>query len=348
MLSGGELIGDGAYGCIFTPPLKCKNKKTQQRLDKKKELTVSKIILTPFAKKENAVAAIIRKIPLWKNYFVVSETMCEPSATQKEKDLDSCHVIKDNKMSDFRLLFMPYGGQPLNLYRFNLKKFDFMEFATHLIAGGAILNLFGVVHRDIHFGNIVVDADNVPRIIDFNLAIFKEHSDFDIQLSHHYDPNYPQEPPDSTLVNAIKKEHDPLSVISSIFKKRTTLRKVSTMLNVPFSQMEKEVEDFYYSSKSVQKGDDLKWFQTYWRTIDSWAIGMILVELLSKLSMWSEISYSIDQVKEKLRPVLRGLCAMSPVHRLDCVQALHMIDPQHFVIRKYATAWLQKVGDTPS
>jgi serine/threonine protein kinase len=344
MLSGGKLIDDGLYGCIFTPALECKHKKKQEEVDEKDHLELSKLIPTSYAKKEDAVATLIRKIPLWKNYFIVSESMCEPSLIQKDKDVVKCHVIQDKRLSAFRLLMMPYGGQPLNVHRFSLQTFQFMDFVSHFISAGAILNLFGIVHRDIHGGNILVDKEDVPRIIDFNLAIFVENDDAVMKLQHQYNYQLTQEPPDSTLVNAIKLGYKPNNVIQSIIYKKNIIKKISNLLQLPLNDMEEELESFYRQSKSVKQGEDTKWFHVYWRTIDSWAIGVNIVDLFYKLSLWPEFSSQSSRIKSKLSPVLRGLCAVSPLKRLDCVQALYLLDPNHFIIRKYAGAWLKKVG----
>jgi serine/threonine protein kinase len=341
MLSGGKLIGDGQYGCVFTPPFVCKHKKKQQSIEEQEDLQISKLILTPYAKKENDISILIRKIPLWKNYFVVSETMCEPAASQTDKDLSKCQLIDKEKLSQFRLLFMTYGGNPLTIHRFSLSTFDFLSFSKHLIAAGSLLQLFGIVHRDIHNGNVLVDSDDVPRIIDFNLAIFIEQEST-IQLQHQYNYLLSQEPPDSTLVNAIQLGYSPEQVLSSIIYKKPIIKKISQLLKISVDDMFQELEDFYHASKSVKQGKDTKWFQLYWRTIDSWAIGVILIEQLYQLSLFKGFSW--NQIQSTLQPVLIGLCHVSPLERIDCVQALFALDPNHFIIRKYASAWLEKVG----
>lgn len=344
MLSGGKLLDQGLYGCIFTPPLACKYKKTQTRIEKDSDLQLSKLILTEYAKREEAVAQIIHKIPLWKNYFVVSETMCQPAVKQTEKDLPLCVPLDNERLSKFRSLVMPYGGVSLNTRRVNLKTFDLLDFAKHFIQAGAILNLFGVVHRDIHAGNILVDNEDVPRIIDFNLAIFVETDILDTKLEHQYNPSLFQEPPDSALVNAVKMGYGASTVIRSILAKRPSIKKISSLLGISLESMLIQLESFYKKSKSLQVGDDAAWFEFYWRTIDSWAIGVNLVEFIHKLSLWPEYSAKLDRAMTTLRLVLRRLCAVSPLDRIDCVQALYHLDPSHFIIRKYAKAWLAKVG----
>jgi serine/threonine protein kinase len=345
MLSGGKFMDEGLYGCIFTPPLKCKEGTKKELTDDVGSHSLSKIILTPYAKKEYSIASKVHKIPLWKNYFVVSESICEPDSIQKERDFSDCKVLTEYKLSDFKILNMPYGGKPLYIYKFNLQTFDFLEFVIHLMEAGALLNIFGIVHRDIHQGNILIDDNEVPRIIDFNLAIPVDNSVTDSKLKHNYSYDIPTEPPDSTLVNAISLGYNGEKVINTIIEKKTIIKKIRTVLGTSEEEMRKSFDIFYAKSKSVKIGDSSKWFETYWRTIDSWAIGINIVDLISKFSLWPEFSQTLKQTKPKLFPVLRRLCEVSPLKRIDCVQALNYLSPSSFIIRKYGKSWLEHVGD---
>jgi hypothetical protein len=348
MQSGGKLFDEGMYGCIFTPPLECKNKQAQTAFEKdySNEFPVlSKILLTDDATLEYSISKIIRQIPLWKNYFVVSESICEPALIQKDKDLSKCQIIDTTKLNDYRILTMPYGGLPLTIYKFDLKTIDFMRFVTHFIESVAILNLFGIVHRDIHQGNILVDNESVPRIIDFNLAIPVRSKITANKLKHKYDYALGQEPPDSTLVNAVAQGYDPLRIINSVIEKKPILKYVRNILGVTNIDQYREFEQFYRESKSAKSGDLVAWFNTYWRTIDSWAVGVNIIDLIKKMSLWPEFSSTLRKVSPKLFPVLRKLCEINPKKRIDCIQALNYLAPNSFIIRKYGKAWLSKVGD---
>lgn len=344
MLSGGKLFDEGMYACIFTPPLECKPKTREGLVEEGTELPLGKLILKDEAEHEYNISKVIRQIPLWKNYFVVSESICEPAQQQKDKELKDCDILDSYKLSEFRILTMPYGGVPLNLYRIDLTKFDFMEFITHFIEAGALLNLFGIIHRDIHQGNILVDDENVPRIIDFNLAIFAQKTVTAGSLTHTYNVVTGQEPPDSTLVNAIRLGHNAERVIDSIINKKPIMRKIRNILGISATAQLQALERFYMDSKSVKAGNIVSWFNNYWRTIDSWAIGANIIMLISKLSLWPEFTSIFKRARPKLMPVLKGLCEVSPVKRLDCIQALNMLAPNSFIIRKYGKAWLAKVG----
>jgi len=344
---GGKLFDEGLYGCIFTPPLDCKPGTRRGSVDTDKDALhppVSKLILTDDAEIEFSISKMIRRIPLWKNYFVVSETICDPAPIQKDKDISKC-IDKPRDIVKYSILTMPFGGKPMSTFRFNIKGFDFMAFVKHFLECGALLNLFGIVHRDIHQGNILIDDVFVPRIIDFNLAIPVNSDIVAGDLSHKYEYSIAQEPPDSALVNAIAHNFKADKVIEAVVFKRSTMKQIRNLLGITGQAMADELEEFYRKSKAVKAGDNLKWFQIYWRTIDSWAIGVNLVDLISRLSLWPEFGAMWKRSQVKLMPVLRRLCAVSPVKRIDCVQALNYLDPGSFIIRKYGRAWLAKVGD---
>ena len=106
---GGRLLGQGSYGCVFTPSLHCKYKKDQPTPGKKEQL-ITKLIRSDFAENEYSIGTIIRGIPLWKNYFSVATSMCAPSTTQTDKDLPQCKPLEKAPMNDFRLLTMANVG----------------------------------------------------------------------------------------------------------------------------------------------------------------------------------------------------------------------------------------------
>ena len=349
MSSGGNIQGEGLYGCTFIPPLRCKPNTIQSFDDADDQAfseQLSKIILKDDADIEFAISKIIHKIPLYTNYFAVSETICEPMREQKDKDIHHCSLLKETPISQTRLLIMPFAGKQLNDAHFDLRHFDFMNFITHLISAGTLLNLFGIVHRDLHQGNILIDSHNIPRIIDFNLSIPTRFINLDTSMiSHTYDYKISQEPPDSTLVNAIAHHHKPHDVIQSICYKKPIIKKITTVLGISSKEMYNSLYNFYRKSKSVKEGDLVRWFKLYYRTIDSWAIGITIVDLIRKMSLWPSFSHILQKHKSKLFPLLRKMCAVSPLERVDCVQALHYLDPNHFIIRKYGKQWLSIVGD---
>ena len=343
MQVGGRLYDQGMYGCVFTDRLKCKNGQgVGQRQDTTKR-PLTKISDTKDAEQEYRISEAIRNIPQWGQYFAVAEAMCEPAPISKQvdKDIAKCDLLEGHEMSDFRILSMTHRGTPLHRYAFPLRAgFDFGRFAQHLVEAGAMMALFGIIHRDLHRGNILMDTHMVPRIIDFNLSLRSTAVKRVEDVQHGHSLTITQEPPDSVLVNAVSQGYKASKVIASMIEKKPTLRIVSNVLGIRMETMEEEIQRFYAESKSAQTGDLVGWFQAYWRVLDSWAIGVALVETIQKLSVWPEFVWD----KARWLPVLRKMCAVHPLKRMDCVEALHLLAPGHIILRKYGTAWLQKRG----
>jgi len=271
--------------------------------------------------------------------------MCKPAMQQVDRDLPSCHLLDEHKLSEFRILSMKYAGKPLRMARFNYASFDFMNFLLHLLKGCALLNLHGIVHHDLHHGNVLVDTHNVPRIIDFNLAI---NTQGDIKHDLHmgsYSLSYIQQPPDSILINAISKDYDPMRVINDIVFKKRGMNKLKALLKFTDSEMIRGLTQFYSKSRSAKQKDTVLWFNSYWRTIDSWAIGVMMVEFIISLSVSSAFMYSFKENRTKIVSVLRKMCAFNPMERIDAVQAIHYLEPDSIFIKKYGTAWLKIVGN---
>jgi len=344
MLSGGKLFDEGMYGCVFTPPLECQD--TSKNPSSEISNTIlSKLIMAPLANQEWTIMKKIKKIPLWKNYFVISESApCIPATIQQDKDISNCKVLDNYNISNFRILNLPYAGTPLTIYRIDTFSFDFMNFIIHFIEAGALLNLFGIVHRDIHQGNILIDNEQILRIIDYNLSIIVNNTVTINMLKHKYDFSLGHEPPDSTIVNAVHLGFKYQTVIDSIIQKKPIMKKIRNILGVTQEEQYKSLEEFYTKSKSVKIGDEVSWFNNYWTKIDSWAIGVNIVDLISKLILWPEFSKSYKKISPKIVPILKKMCESDPQKRIDCVQALNLISPNSFIIRKYAKPWINKIG----
>jgi serine/threonine protein kinase len=347
-MDGGRLLAQGLYGCVFVPSLTCQvgtEEKLEEGVQQRIEM-LSKLTPSGDAIQEYQISKHIHQIPFYKQYFAVTESICQPADQQKQKeqDLPQCQVLKETVFKEMKLLRMPYAGKALYQVQFSLPTFDFRAFAIHLISGGALMNLFGIVHRDLHQGNVLVDSHNVPRIIDFNLSISVRSTPVKASdLSHKHEIDITQEPPDSTLVNAVAHGESVISVIQNIAYRKSIINKLVAVLGFSKKDIYSRLLGFYKKSKSIRSGDVERWFSLYHRVVDSWAIGVLLVELIGKLSLWPSAGRLQGQIRGLL-PVLRKMCAVHPMERIDCVQALHMLEPRHIILRRYGGKWLEIVG----
>jgi hypothetical protein len=166
--TGGKLIGKGAYGCIFSPPLICRGSKARKTNKLGKITEVSDI------KNEIIAAKILSKFPESKKYCILPEidTLCKPAppSEQREKDLKDCDALEkygNEAMMEYEL---EYGGQTLKA-RTQMTDFThtfpFFRFMEDLLEVGAFILIHGCIHNDLHGNNIVMKGDFKPRLIDF-------------------------------------------------------------------------------------------------------------------------------------------------------------------------------------
>jgi len=354
---GGKQLAAGSYGCVYVPTLAVKGqeKKLMRNDTIEGETKLDKLMLPDEAILEYGIAKKVQHIPGWKEYFLVAEAMYIPEAREKqtEKNLAKCEVIQDEQLNQLRVLRLTYGGIALSKFSLQPHAMSFMKFAIHFMEGVALMTLFGIVHLDLHSGNILVDKDGVPRIIDFNLSVFsQEKGPIVDRVSHSYNVTLMQEPPDCVLVNAVgrrlkdkKGVPDSLGVIEEMMETKTILKTMRIVLNITEEEQRQGMMDFIKESKAVYTGDMELWFRTYWRVNDSWAVVANLVNLIRRMSLWNSFGLTLmEPAVSNLLVTLKKMCHTDPRKRYDAVQGLAEVDPENPIILKYGKAWLAKVN----
>jgi len=174
-----DVIGEGTYGCIHKPSLKCKNKNL--KYSKK----ISKILLKKNAKKEMDEYDILSKIDKKHAYYLGNPILCEPAENEYNiESIKKCETFKKNNnenINDNELMVMNDGGVNLEVFADqmhertnsseNTKKMELFWIEFHRVLMGIQLFLKnGIVHFDMKPQNIVYnEAKNRINIIDFGL-----------------------------------------------------------------------------------------------------------------------------------------------------------------------------------
>ncbi len=339
-MTGGSLLGKGAYGCAFRPPLLCKGEGRGARpYQSTGDLT--KVSLKADAEREAEMGKMIQTIPLWQNYYAPVLTACDVAAQQRDKDADDCDILQETPSVKLKLLSMTFGGDPLvnvDLQRIKTAD-DFWVFAKHLLEGVALLTLNGVVHRDMHRGNILVDKYLVGRIIDFGISV--KYNDnirrLEEELLHEFDPHYTQEPPEYNWW--VTKT--PSARIGDVLKKKPAILNTRSVLGVKEEDQREEALEFFEKSRSFIDRDFGRFWRAHWSKYDSWSIGGALVSVLKNLLIGPS-GKAIDGSPRMaaMKKVLRGLLHINPFLRLDAVNALALWDPENRIIARYGHKWI--------
>jgi serine/threonine protein kinase len=360
-MDGGALIGKGSYGCVFVPPLLCKSDYVP------KGKMVGKLTMPGDAAQEIKIANRLRQFPLHRNYFVLPEPeTCIPAEREKQKDANlASHKCTPLNGPDHRLeykdtvqMFIPFGGSSfykvLKSSNIHPSRFDFLGFMKHMLQAGGSLALSGVVHYDIYPPNILIDDKGVPRIIDFGISFVVQDIDKRLLETHWKELDFgldsnvvdevlDVEPPEITIMNAMLEKYSLDEAIKLTVAGKPAFRNTEKYLGKARSAMEAELHEFWQTSKAAMSKDWVTCWKLYWPAIDAWSLGAIFLNLLKSQLTWPEFSQGIWRQHEKrIRSVLLGLLDPSPRLRLDCIEALHELDPENTWLKRFGQTWLQK------
>lgn len=242
-----EVIGEGAYGCIIKPSLKCKDK----RISYKNK--VSKIAVSKETQSELDEYNFISDIDKQKKYHLGKPTRCKIKKTKKAlKAISKCSRLKEKylknkslkkEFSRFEQLIMEYGGISLTKY---IKELQLLPISKknrslvrklwfkmkNLFDGILLFQKNDILHFDIKNQNIVYNLKKkVVKFIDFghmshisNIMKKGRESDYWLFDSAHW--NYPLE-----IQYLNKKEYDKYALLSNEQKKALFSNIVSNAFN---------------------------------------------------------------------------------------------------------------------
>ena len=203
---GGKPFASGGFGCVFRPPLKCRDASTQSIIDKSPYIT--KLMMCEEGKSElrliNSIYDILKDVKNYKKHFLLHGTfLCDTLLPLTPDDLIGYDTIctSVNRKYNSRIinanlkylcgLFSLYGGIDLDIEiqhlvgRFRtdplntIKSFNSINKGLINVLTEAIIpmNRLGVLHLDIKPGNLLIDTNYattqlVPdiKIIDWGMS----------------------------------------------------------------------------------------------------------------------------------------------------------------------------------
>ena len=176
-----KLLNQGVYGCVYYPSFTCRG-----NISKSKNLVTKLELKDNNSVNEIDIGNIIKKIRNYDKYFAPIIRSCDIKLnvlTDKDSNkgsLDECNVVKNSEyaQNDFKLIYIKHiNGQDIDKYMKNIEVptlFISTIFSVYFycLKGLDLLGGAGVIHFDLHSGNIFYDLDNQrPMIIDFGLSI---------------------------------------------------------------------------------------------------------------------------------------------------------------------------------
>jgi serine/threonine protein kinase len=348
-MEGGALIGQGTFGCVFSKPLLCKSKKSF----KVKATNVGKISEAIDIENEVLAAKILKDIK--GQYFVLPyiDSVCKPSDLNTQPDSKStkdCKFIKKEDIDNILHYTMPYGGVAIRTL-FKPLKYDsspplnILSFTKHILEGGALLALHGFVHYDIHQENILYNTKILqPSFIDFGMSFSANNISEEVLNTRWkvYSPDWDPEPPEITLITGIRKSIKINDIISDMLKQKAILKYGESLLGLNRQSQLTSFLRFCSTSNSIKNSEWVAFFKSYWSGFDSWGIGVVLVNLLRMVNVYYTNPSDIPGLAS-VKTVCKGLIQMNPRTRLDCVEALSIVDPTNTILSTATgKAWIKE------
>ena len=228
---GGKILGEGTYGCVFHPPIKCSG-------ESRRRSGVGKIVRNIYdANEEINIAKQIRKIDPKGKFTnpMINDCMIKKSnITKKDEDNILCgatSTLNDDKT--YKQIIYKYKGQDL----LSTDNTDFMRY-SNLINGLKILQQHKICHRDIKEENIL-SLKNKYIYIDFGLTtkmngVYTEQETGILMYDYLY---YPPEFKIYAIMNKLIRDNDydqdPMELVDDIF---------DTMENAKFTHVYKNIK----------------------------------------------------------------------------------------------------------
>jgi serine/threonine protein kinase len=175
-----DVIGEGTYGCVHKPSLKCKDSP-----DISYDNKVSKLLLSTEAKKELKEYDNVRNADKNNEYYLGVPENCDVDIRSvfNLKSIQKCRIGSDaiKNLTKYKLLIMGDGGINLEDYTKKMKEWSVSEMSEELCEkflleslrlfhGLKIFEEHGLVHHDLKPQNIVYnEKTNRLNFIDFGL-----------------------------------------------------------------------------------------------------------------------------------------------------------------------------------
>ena len=321
---GGKIWGEGTYGCVFHPPIKCDG-------EKKRRSGVGKIIKNMYdANEEIQIAKKIKKIDPKGNFTnpIIHDCMIKKSnITKKDEDNILCGATSTlNENKTYRQIIYRYKGEDL----LQTTNKDFMKF-FNLVNGLKLLQQNKICHRDIKEQNIL-SLKNKYIFIDFGLTTKTNlvyTQDEESILMYDY-PYYPPEFKIFAIMNKLLKENvynDPSTLTDDIFDtmddadfihvyrpfkaELKTLGVYKTIREDVFDAIDKIVHDTFHLSSKNKK----RYFTNLAKYVDIFSLGIVMLnESNSEEGLYDRLS--LDQ-SIKLNSIIKKTLSFNVFKRYD-------------------------------
>ncbi len=349
---GGVFLGEGSYGCTFSPAVVCKDK--DRSLIKKKRAKDDEKLTKVFwsdrdVEDEWRFAKILQSVDPRQEYFIYPNERCVVSKkdVMKQANSSKCNSLNNvrDKNAKLPVLQMKYGGVTLEQWvQEKRRRFvDFLPMLRHILVGVQKLHRKGYLHHDLKIDNILVDDNDVPHIIDLSLLVPLKDV-FDTSLNPSLYNQYWLHPPEYRIQ---RFNHD-LSDIDAdlpsfvsrhvqqeadLYYFKIQMQDISTvnqflLAYFPYCEMyditKKYIKTLFNVYKSHGKQGLMKYQTKFASKVDVYSIGLTVMNIIYHMDAPSNDS--------RFRTLITGMIHPDPRKRFSVGKCIHLLDT---LIRDY-------------
>jgi serine/threonine protein kinase len=313
-----KLVQEGTYGCVVKPALPCAKSKAGSN-------NVGKIVRKKNTEIELSIATLVKGIPDWEKYYVLqSEDSCTTKNFTNFRKVQEtqCRVYTESENDELTQLVSPFAGTPV--YKMDVSEIHYMAAFKHVLTAVAKLSKQGICHFDLHENNILVNK-GVLRLIDFGSAFLGDETTEQVVRRHVYDfsPKFPPQPPELSVQNALYAGLDIRLALEQTVKQKHVYSLAYKLLGMNKDLALRDLREFW---SRQPLGSWVPFFKENWRSWDSWAVGVMFLNILEKCFLKPTFLNTVWKAHSGLiRTVLKGLLCSDPTKRMTAAEALALL-----------------------
>ena len=316
-----RFLSSGAYGCVYYPGYSCEGKPL------KKNGLVTKLVKDNFTTQtEIVVGSHVRKhVPEYGKHFIVVSKQCKVDEARLDPLREGCKMLERSKTRNYVLLYSVYL-KSIELYEMvekGVRLSQLLRFFFDLLYKVTLLMEAGIVHNDLHMGNVLYTSKGNIFVIDFGLSIKSEllkadKKDYLREIFHAYTPNWKWWPLEYHLITYVLNvgpltEDAIKSTIEEYLKSMHLLFKTVYGLGFIATYQSIALEVFRpWIQKSTT--DQLDFLLSFWHTWDSYKIANHFLHMYQEQDMdipiWKNHLLRMLHADPSKRPTLKELRQM--------------------------------------
>jgi serine/threonine protein kinase len=316
-----RFLSSGAYGCVYYPGYNCEGKPL------KKNGLVTKLVKDNFTTQTEIVIGnhVRKQVPNYGKHFIVVSRQCKIEDTKLDPLREGCKMLDRTRTRKYVLLYSMYL-KSIELYEMiekGVRLSQLLRFFFDLVQKVTLLMDAGIVHNDLHMGNVLYTSKGNIFVIDFGLSIKSDllkpdNRDYLLQIFHSYTPSWKWWPIEYHLITYLLNvgpltEECIKSTLEAYLKSMHFIFKSVYGLGFIDSYQSIALEVFRPWIQKTQT-EQLAFLLSFWHTWDSYKIANHFIHMYQEQDMdvpiWKNHLLRMIHADPSKRPTITDLRQM--------------------------------------